>query len=195
MNNSFEKIGWRWQLDRLQQQLGEWLEVRLSSISSRPKFDPLPSWVSVFLVRLSWLLLAGLLLWFCYQVIYPYWQQWLAKNRRIKSEPNSSIVQSFTVTELLAKSQQFKQDCNYTQAARWLYLAMLQRLNDAKLIPHQLSLTDREYLRLLDAFPAIQSGNLLISTHEQIHFGDAIVTEADFDRCQQACREIMNYEL
>ena len=195
MNTSFEKIGWRWQIDRLQQQLGEWIEVRMRSIDALPSADPLPAWVSVFLVRLSWLLLAGLLLWFSYRVLYPYYQQWLVKSKHIKLSSDRSIVQASTVPELLAKSQQFQQEGDYTQAARWLYLAMLQRLNDTKLVPHQPSLTDREYLKLLDTFPAIQSGNLLISTHEQIHFGDAIVTAADFDRCQQAVKEVMSYEL
>ena len=195
MNTSFEKIGWRWQIDRLQQQLGEWIEVRMRSIDALPSADPLPAWVGVFLVRLSWLLLAGLLLWFSYRVLYPYYQQWLAKSKHIKLSSDRLIVQASTVQELLAKSQQFQQEGDYTQAARWLYLAMLQRLNDTKLVPHQPSLTDREYLKLLDTFPAIQSGNLLISTHEQIHFGDAIVTAADFDRCQQAVKEVMSYEL
>ena len=187
---SFEKTSWRWQLEQLQQRLGEWIEVKLRSIDVEPQFDPFPSWLATLLVRLCWLVLAGLLLWFGYRVIYPYWRQWLANKKRIKLDPDRSPVQTFTVTELLAKSQQFQREGNYTQASRWLYLAALQRINDAKLILHQPSLTDREYLKLLDTFPMIRSGDVLISTHEQLHFGDILITAEDFDRCQQAYQQI-----
>ena len=67
---------------------------------------------------------------------------------------------------------------------------MLQRLNDAKLIPHQFSRTDREYLHLLRTIPIVNVGETLVSIHEQLHFGDRDVSCADFDRCQQAYRQI-----
>ncbi len=190
MVTSFEKTSWRWQLDQLQLRLGEWIEVKLRSIDVEPQFDPFPSWLATLLVRICWLVLAGLILWVGYRIIYPYWKQWLANNKRINLDPDRSPIQTFTVAELLAKSQQFQRDGDYTQATRWLYLAALQRLNDAKLILHQPSLTDREYLKLLDTFPNIRSGDILLSTHEQLHFGDISITAEDFDRCQQAYQQI-----
>jgi Domain of unknown function (DUF4129) len=190
MTTSFEKTSWRWQLDQLQQRLGEWIEVKLRSVDVEPSVDPFPSWLAALLVQLCWLVLAGLLLWFGYRVIYPYWKNWLANNKLVKLDLDQSPVQIFTLTELLAKSQQFQREGDYTQATRWLYLAALQRLNDAKLILHQPSLTDREYLKLLDTFPSIRSGDILVSTHEQIHFGDLLITAEDFDRCQQAYQQI-----
>jgi hypothetical protein len=36
----------------------------------------------------------------------------------------------------------------------------------------------------------VRSGDILLSTHEQLHFGDATVTAEDFDRCQQAYQQI-----
>ncbi len=191
MVTSFEKTSWRWQLEQLQQRLGEWIEVQLRSVDIEPQFDLFPDWLATVLVRLCWLILAGLLIWFIYRVIYPYWRQWIANLQRTKLDPiTKSPVQTFTVMELLAKSQQFQREGDYTQASRWLYLATLQRINDAKLILHQPNLTDREYLKLLDKFPVLRSGNVLVSTHEQLHFGDIPITAEDFDLCQQAYQQI-----
>ena len=189
MSTAAEKTSWRWQLEQLQQQLGEWLEVKFRSDDRDLNFDIFPPWLGPLLVRLVWLLLAILVIWFAYQVIYPYWQQWVRKSKQPKSELVEP-VQVYTVAELLTKSQQFQQDGDYTQASRWLYLAMLQRLNDADLIPHQFSRTDREYINVLSAIPIVNVGEILVSIHEQLHFGNRQIAIEDFDRCQQAYRQI-----
>jgi Domain of unknown function (DUF4129) len=189
MSTAAEKTSWRWQLEQLQQQLGEWLEVKFRSDDRDLNFDIFPPWLGPLLVRLIWLLLAGLVVWFVYRIIYPYWQQWVRK----KGEPQSELaapVRVYTVAELLTKSQQFQQNGDYTQASRWLYLAMLQRLNDAELIPHQFSRTDREYINVLSAIPIVNVGEILVSIHEQLHFGNRQIAIEDFDRCQQAYRQI-----
>jgi hypothetical protein len=41
-----------------------------------------------------------------------------------------------TIDKLLGRSQKFKQQGNYYQACRYLYLAMLQRLHDSGMIPN-----------------------------------------------------------
>jgi hypothetical protein len=189
MSTAAEKTSWRWQLEQLQQQLGEWLEVKFRSDDRDLNLDIFPPWLGPLLVRLVWLLLAGLVIWFAYQIIYPYWQQWVRQNKQPKSEL-AEPVRVYTVAELLTKSQQFQQDGDYTQASRWLYLAMLQRLNDADLIPHQFSRTDREYINVLSAIPIVNVGEILVSIHEQLHFGNRQIASADFDRCQQAYRQI-----
>jgi Domain of unknown function (DUF4129) len=187
---SAEKTSWRWQLEQQQQQLGEWIEVKLRSNDRDLQLDIFPPWLGDLLVRLTWLVLLGLVLWFGYRVIYPYLQNWIDQQNRSNSAPSSAPVKVFTVSELLAKSQQFQRDGDYTQASRWLYLAMLQRLNDADLIPHQFSRTDRQYLQLLRAIPIIDVGEVLVSIHEQLHFGNRQIEIEDFDRCQQAYRQI-----
>ena len=192
MSTSAEKTSWRWQLEQLQQQVSEWIEAKLRSDDRDLNFDLFPPWLAPLLVRITWLVLAGLLIWFGYRVIYPYWQQWLAQNKQPKSELDRSILPVYTVVELVAKSQQFQRDGDYTQASRWLYLAMLQRLNDANLIPHQFSRTDREYIQLLSMVPIVDVGEILVSIHEQLHFGNAQIARADFDRCQQAYQQIEN---
>jgi Domain of unknown function (DUF4129) len=195
MSTSAEKTSWRWQLEQLQQQLGEWIEVKLRSNDGDSSVDLFPAWLGPFLVRLTWAVLAGLLIWFIYRFIYPVCLRWWqARNqnasvnfRSINSEEPAPV---YTVAELLIKSQQFQATGDYTQASRWLYLAMLQRLNDAKLIPHQFSRTDREYQELLRALPLIDIGTLLVSIHEQLHFGDEQIGRSDFDQCQQAYQKI-----
>ena len=192
MSTSAEKTSWRWQLEQLQQQGGEWIETKLRSNDRDLQLDIFPAWLGPLLVRLTWLLLAGLMIWVGYRIFYPYFQQWVEKNRQSKLSPDLDPIQVYTVVELLNKSQQFHRDGDYTQASRWLYLAMLQRLNDANLIPHQSSRTDREYLQLLRTVPVINVGEILVSIHEQLHFGDKQIAIEDFDRCQQAYQQIEN---
>ena len=190
MSISTEKTSWRWQLEQLQQQLGEWIEVKLRSNDRDLQLDIFPPWLGALLVRLTWLVLAGLIIWFGYRVIYPYLQKWIERNQQSKSLLDVVSVPAYTVVELLNKSQQSQRDGDYTQASRWLYLAMLQRLNDANLIPHQFSRTDREYLQLLRTVPIIDVGEVLVSIHEQLHFGNKQIEIIDFDRCQAAYQQI-----
>jgi Domain of unknown function (DUF4129) len=194
MSSPAEKTSWRWQLEQLQQQLGEWIEVKFRSDDRDLQLDIFPPWLGPLLVRLTWLALTGLVIWFGYRIVYPYLRRWLGENNQSSSELSTSDApaQVYTVAELLAKSQQFQRDGDYTQASRWLYLAMLQRLNDANLIPHQFSRTDREYIQLLSKVPIVDVGAVLVSIHEQLHFGNQQIAIEDFDRCQQAYRQIEN---
>jgi Domain of unknown function (DUF4129) len=190
MSSSAEKTSWRWQLEQLQQQLGEWIEAKLRANNQDIPPDLFPPWLGGLLVRMTWVILAGLVIWFGYRIIYPAWQQWFNRSSKSQSQLDLEPVQVYTVSELLARSHQFQLDGDYTQASRWLYLAMLQRLNDAKLIPHQFSRTDREYLQLLQTVPIVNVGAILVSIHEQLHFGNRQIDVEDFDRCQQAYRQI-----
>ena len=70
MATSFERTSWRWQLEQLQQQLGEWIEVKFRSVDQDLNLDLFPAWLGPLLVRLTWLAVAGLLIWFGYRVIY-----------------------------------------------------------------------------------------------------------------------------
>jgi Domain of unknown function (DUF4129) len=189
MSTAAEKSSLRWQLEQLQQQLGEWVEVKLRSNDRDLNFDFSPKWLWPLLIKLVWFALVGLVFWFGYRVIYPYLQQWVGRTKQTTAELVQP-VQVFTVNELLAKSQQFQREGDYTQASRWLYLAMLQRLNDANLIPHQDSRTDREYIQVLSTVPIVNVGEILVSIHEQLHFGNCQIASADFARCQQAYQQI-----
>lgn len=189
MSTIAEKTSWRWQLTQLQQRVGEWLEVKLRTEDRGLKLDIFPPWLGPLLVNITLVLLAGAIVWVCYYIVYPYLRQLWQNIERAKSAVDRSSELE-TVAEMLAKSQQFQQAGDYTQASRWLYLAMLERLNDAKLIPHRSSRTDREYLSLLNNVPIVNVGEILVSIHERLHFGDCQIAAADFDRCQQAYQQI-----
>jgi Domain of unknown function (DUF4129) len=190
MSTDAEKTNWRWQLEQLQQQIQEWIEVKFRSNDRDLQLDIFPPWLGILLIRLAWLMLAGATIWLGYRVIYPYWQRWLKNRRSGNIQLDSSPTTVYTVAELLAKSQQLYSDGDYTQACRWLYLAMLQRLNDANIIPNRVSLTDREYLQILRAVPIADVGEILVSIHERLHFGNEQIAIEDFNRCQQAYRQI-----
>lgn len=192
MSTDAEKTSWRWQLEQLQQQIQEWIEVKFQSNDRDLQLDIFPPWLGIVLIRLAWLMLAGVMIWFSYRVIYPYWQRWLRDRRYGNIQLDSSPTTAYTVAELLAKSQRFYNDRDYTQASRWLYLAMLQRLNDANIIPDRVSCTDREYLQLLRTVPIADVGEILVSIHERLHFGNEQIAIEDFNRCQQAYRQIEN---
>jgi hypothetical protein len=192
MSTDAEKTSWRWQLEQLQQQIQEWIEVKLQSNDRDLQLDIFPSWLGSFLIRLTWLMLAGILIWIGHRFIYPAWQRWRTDRKYRNIQPASSPTTAYTVAELLVKSQQFYNDRDYTQASRWLYLAMLQRLNDANIIPDRVSCTDREYLQLLRTVPIADVGEILVSIHERLHFGNEQIAIEDFNRCQQAYRQIEN---
>jgi hypothetical protein len=185
-----ETTSWRWQLEQLQQRLGEWIEAKLTTPDRDLSLDIFPAWLAPLLTNLLWLTLAAMLAWVGYRFIYPYLRPWLEKLQQPAVNPASEAAPEYTIAQLLDRSRQFQTAGDYTQASRWLYLAMLQRLNDAQLIPHRSSRTDREYLRVLSAMPATNVGEILISIHEQLHFGDRQIPRADFDRCQQAYQQL-----
>ena len=47
--SSTEKTSWRWQLEQLQQQLGEWIEVKLRSNDRDLQLDIFPPWLGALL--------------------------------------------------------------------------------------------------------------------------------------------------
>jgi hypothetical protein len=182
---NFQKTSWSWQLEQLQQRWGEWLQAKLMGVF--PKQN-LPAWLISAMTYLLWFLLLAGLVWIIYQVVNFFWQK-RGRGRQVIS-PVALPVKTRTVAELLAQSQQFQLQHNYSEACRCLYLAMLQRLNDASLIPHQNSRTDREYAELLKQLPTLQNSMVLLRTHEQLQFADRSISAAGFDSCQAAYHQM-----
>jgi hypothetical protein len=178
---NFQKTSWSWQIEQLQQRWGEWLQAKLTGVL--PKQN-LPAWLISAMTYLLWFLLLAGLAWIIYQIVNFFWQ----KRDRLRpvSSPVALPVKIRTVAELLAQSQQFQLQHNYSEACRCLYLAMLQRLHDASLIPHQNSRTDREYAELLKQLPTLQNSTVMLRTHEQLQFADQSISADGFDKCQQA---------
>ncbi len=182
---NFQKTSWSWQLEQLQQQVIEWLQVKLGGVM--PKSN-LPAWLIVVMKYLLWGVLIAGLAWISYRMIDFFWK------KRDRQHPPSQSVPTLakvpTVEELLANAQQFRRQHNYSEACRCLYLAMLQRLNDVSLIPHQHSRTDREYAALLQQLPILQDSTVLLRTHEQLQFADRTISADGFESCQQAYQHL-----
>jgi Domain of unknown function (DUF4129) len=182
---NFQKTSWGWQFEQTQHRLGEWLQVKL--MAALPH-QSIPPWLISALGSLLWLLLAAGLAWIIYQLMRFYQRT----SRRQPPVPSKMVppVRNSTVPELLAQSQAWQHQQNYSEACRCLYLAMLQRLHEASLIPHQHSRTDREYLDLLAQLPALQNSTVLLRTHEQLQFADRSISAAGLDSCQQAYQQL-----
>jgi len=197
---AFEKTNWGWQWQQLQQRVGEWLELQFSQFKPNIPDAPavsLPSWLGDLLWRLLqgtfWLMLVLLVAWVGWQL----WELWghsvtafpsLWRNRVAKS--TATKVTEVTVSEWLKRSQVFQRQGNYREACRCLYMAMLQRLNDTGIAPHQPSRTDGEYQQVVQVLEPNQPYELLLTTHKRLCFGNAEITPEVFDECQQAYREI-----
>jgi Domain of unknown function (DUF4129) len=182
---NYQKTSWSWQLQQLQQQAIEWLEAKFRQVL--PKQD-LPAWLIAVMKYLLWFLLIAGLAWVSYQIINFFWQK--RDRRRQVSQPMSIPIKVRTVADLLADAQRFQLQRNYGEACRCLYLAMLQRLNDAKLILHQNSRTDREYAELLKQLPTLPDTTVLLRTHEQLQFADRTISADCFESCQQAYQHL-----
>ena len=189
--SSFEKTSWSWQAAQFQQQIGEWLELQLS------RFKPvLPKWLDRpvdgfwlrFLEPAVWLLLSLFLLWLGWRL----WRQFSPTLYDLLSSKGSStdVQLSLTTPEWLQQSRSCLSKSDYREACRCLYLAMLQRLHETGVAPHQPSRTDGEYLRLIQQLPQSQSYQTLIATHEQLCFGNTELSPETFDQCWQAYSEI-----
>jgi hypothetical protein len=188
---SYQRTNLDWQLQQFGRRVNEWVELQFTS--ARPIQGPelsLPPWL---LKTLFWVLLVSFVAWLIWQLVQvfkPYISQLWQPAHRLDQTPRSQPQKSVTVSEWLRRAQNLQRQGNYTQACRVLYMAMLQRLNDTKRLSHQASLTDGEFLQVVQTFPKPQPYRVLIHTHEQLCFSDAQISAEVFNRCQQAYQEI-----
>ncbi|MCV3212826.1 DUF4129 domain-containing protein [Plectonema radiosum NIES-515] len=200
--NMFEKTSWSWQLSVLRQQVGEWVEYQLSRL--KLNLPQLPngwsidnSWLGKLLNFVFWLLLALFLIWFSWR-LWRVFSPYLYARLRGRNIANSELKirhSDLSVSEWLLRSQELYHQNNYPEACRCLYLAMLQHLHDTSIAPHKFSRTDGEYLQLLQykATP-MQPYETLITTHEQLCFGNTDISLENYQQCREAYREIGNGE-
>ena len=196
--DSFEKNSLGWQLGQLQQRFGEWWELQTSQFSPNRPEASVPSWLNspiLWLIAKAafWLLLALLLSWAALQIVRllnPYFYSLRNQLSQPDDKARETLVSELSVAEWLERSQKFQQQGNYQEACLCLYKAMLQRLNDAGIAPHQSSRTDGEYLQLIQQLPQPQPYQTLLMTHQQLCFSNAEASPSVFEQCQQAYREI-----
>lgn len=188
----FEKTNWGWQLSQFQQQVSEWVELQFSRFGSVPEWNG-PGWTLnapwiVELIKvLFWLLLGIFLIWLgwrLWQIIKPSLPKTRVDVLRTRIYENESSVAIW-----VQRSREYLRQRNYREACRCLYMAMLQRLSDTGIAPHEPSRTDGEYSQLVRHLPQFQSYQTLITTHEQL-FGSSEILPETFERCWQAYRDL-----
>jgi hypothetical protein len=196
---TFTKTSWDWQLSQLRQQIGEWLEYESYRFERvLPEFSPdweLSPWFANLLNFLFWLIIAlavAIVIWRLWREFSPYLYAWLGTNVNSVNYQSRVSTENVSITTLLERSQKLSSQGNYREACRCLYLAILQHLHDTKILLHQPSRTDAEYLQLLrsSSQTPIQPYETLITTHEQLCFGNGEMLPENYQQCRQAYREI-----
>jgi hypothetical protein len=196
---SFEKNNLGWQLGQLGQRVGEWFELKTRQTFSDVS---LPSWwdspiIGLIAKVVAFVTLALLLTWVSWQLwhlLRPYIHSLTKQLRQPANKATKTSSRDLSVAGWLQRSQKYQQQGNYREACRCLYMAMLQRLNDSGIAPHQSSRTDGEYLQLIEQLPQPKPYQTLLSLHQQLCFSNAEASRSIFDQCQQAYQE-MNDEL
>jgi hypothetical protein len=190
--DSFDKNSLGWQLQQLEQRVGEWIEARFSQNPTLPQTPnwSFPSWL---LEVTFWAIVLSVTLWLGWQLVRllaPYLTRSRAQDKRGRIRKSASADEERTVASWIRQMHEFQRQGNYREACRALYMAMLQRLNDTKLVPHQFSRTDGEYSQVVQQLPQSQAYQTLIQAHEQLCFGNGAISADLFQRCQRAYQEI-----
>ena len=186
----FQKSDINWQVQQFFRQVGEWLELRF------PRFQPpdapdLPNWsfLSLWLEVGFWTIVGVVVFWLMFQaylLIRSYLNQNSAQFAKFLDRTAAGSRKEQTIAGWVKLAQEFQQQGNYREASRALYMAMLQRLSETKLIPIDQSRTDREYLRLVQLLPQSESYQMLLETHELLCFSRTPISAEMFDRVQRA---------
>ncbi len=190
MAGNFEKTNLGWQIQRWQMQIGEAMEKALQPDSKTEVLTwSVPDWV---LRVLFWTIALSLTLWVLWQ-LYQLFQPYLAlegfvRPRQHKTGP--TVAAPLSEAQWLQRSQSLARQGNYREACRALYHALLQKLDAMAIVPAQASRTDGEYLDCLQILPDPRPYQALIQVHEELCFGNAVITQETFHRCEQAYREL-----
>jgi hypothetical protein len=191
--SQYQRNDFYWQWRQTQQRFSEWLE-QLTPQSPQPQ-RPRLGWNLEWLPELVTWWVAALLLVLLGILLFRAWQRgwlwWLGRELQPKPEPlpEVPIYRTRSLNEWQREAQKLQQQGDFTEAARALYFAMLNYLDDRKLVPQQLSRTDGEYRQLVKPLAGAQAFQTLLQTHEQIEFAGLQVSSAQYQQCQQAYHE------
>lgn len=191
---AFEKNSVDWQLQQVFRRVGEWIELKMPQFQP-PNVPDAPRWVfpSWWLEAAFWVIVGTILIGLGYQ-LYRWLRPYLDPNHpryaKLREPQGTGLDKARSISAWLRSAQEYQRQGNYRDACWALYMAMLQRLNDANLIPNQASRTDGEYARLVQLLPQAEAYQTLLATHEQLRFGQTEISVEQFNRCQQAYRAI-----
>jgi hypothetical protein len=180
-----------WQIGQRLQRLSEWSEYQFSRLDIDGPNLPTWPWLEPLGRVLFWLTVATLILWMgwlLYRGLMAYLHR-RHQRRGVTQQSTSAEVALKQVADWWRQAQRLAQAGDYAGACTALYMAALIRLNDADLVPYQVSRTDGEYLDCITAQPS-RPYELLIRTHERLTFGSALATEETYQRCRRAYQEI-----
>ena len=197
---SFKQDGLGWRINLIKQRFGEWSEYQLSQLDTDWDLDSFGSSLLWQIIKFFlWSIIAVLVVWIVWQLwllLRPYWKRWQKKSDRDLSFPFPSPSQTrrLSAADWVERSQTARIEGNYRQAIFCLYQAMLRLLDERDIVPTQLSLTDEEYRRLILKTQIAQFApyELLLSIHQRLCFSKAEASQAMFEECQQAYRQIEN---
>lgn len=186
----FQRSDFNWQIQQFFRRVGEWIELRFPQVQP-PHLPDAPNWwfPSWWLETGFWVLVSLAVVWLGFQ-IYSWVRAYLNRNQaeiaKFFDRPTSQSEKERTIAGWVKSAQEFQQQGNYREASRALYMAMLQRLNETKLITIDKSRTDQEYSRLVQLLPHAESYQMLLETHELLCFSDTPISAEMFDRVQRA---------
>ncbi|MBD1842913.1 DUF4129 domain-containing protein [Cyanobacteria bacterium FACHB-63] len=186
----FQRSDFNWQIQQFFRRVGEWIELRFPRVQA-PNLPDAPNWwfPSWWLEAGFWVLVSLAVAWLGFQ-IYLWIRAYLNRNQaeiaKFFDRTTSHPEKERTIAGWVKSAQEFQQQGNYREASRALYMAMLQRLNETKLIVIDKSRTDQEYSRLVQLLPQAESYQMLLETHELLCFSDTPISAEMFDRVQYA---------
>ncbi len=194
--NTFEKDSISWQIQLIQQQTGEWVELTFSPTINKTLnsigLPPDAFWDN--LLNIFWVIftivcvLLGLKF---YRWILPYFERLLGIQLTKKiPQSQENLERNLTVIQWLNQGKKLQNQGDYAGACRALYMAMLQRLYDAEILPDDKSKTDQEYITLIRQNSRFRFSEFLFITHEQICFTNVNITSEIFEQCQNIYQQI-----
>lgn len=196
LESSFQSSSLGWQIQKLSQRIGEWIEYQFYRLQPPDLSDTnVPEWTlpEALLRFLFWGIVAALLTWLIWQLfllLSPYFRTLRSRTTVFESPGSAAKRPELSVNQWWQRAQTYQRQGNYQEACRALYLGMIQHLHDRHLIPQRDSYTDGDYRTLLKTLPKSTPCNVLIETHEAIVFGDRPASQTMLERCQQAYREM-----
>ncbi|MBE9045710.1 DUF4129 domain-containing protein [Pleurocapsales cyanobacterium LEGE 10410] len=192
---SFKQDSLGWRIDLIKQRFNEWVEFKTSQLDTTWDLGFLKSELLWQIIKFClWTIIAVLLVWLTWQLwlwLRPYWKRWQRKERQITTNPPLKTTQ-LSITDWIERSQTARVDGNYRQAIFCLYQAMLQLLDERRIVRHQLSRTDEEYRQSLlqKQISSSQPYEFLLSIHQRLCFSRAEADRSLFEQCQQAYQQI-----
>lgn len=193
----WERLNW-WGQNFLRRS-AEYIEWQLKQLPA-PKelgWEGPPSWLealSIWIVRGMGLALGLLLLWLVIKRLWPWYQQWHRASQPATEVTQQTLEPTLSTAEWLLRAERAKNQQDYAQACRALYMALLLRLDSAGWLPRDAARTNQEYLQRLNALWALeqqptaiyQAWRQIFQVHDQSYYGQQPIAVETFHQCQRA---------